>query len=212
MIKDGVTYTDDEQKVIDDYFKDSDSKGEDWSKGDFDPIRKSIKLHYRKEQNYTCPYCKVKNPVTHGMAWDIEHIIPKDKKPLFMFEPKNLCVSCKDCNGAKGNKEVLVNSRRKTFPSKSSDYKIVHPHLDDYEKHIDAVCPGDLYRPLSEKGEFTIVTCRLLRFYGLVDKEQPDNEIDELAKAMVSASGVARQVLEDELVKRIKSKQQANTG
>ncbi|GAB3522043.1 HNH endonuclease [Photobacterium alginatilyticum] len=208
MIGEVVKYSEEEKNLVDDYTQRQNIQSNDWSDKKFEAIKSSIKSHYKEVQEYTCPYCKVKYPVKHGMAWDIEHIIPKDKKPQFMFEPLNLCVSCKDCNGAKGNEEVLVNKNRKTFPSASKDYKLVHPHFDQYEKHINAITPGDFYRPLSKKGEFTIITCRLLRFYGVVDREQPDIEIDELAKAMISSDGAARRVLEDELVKRIKLKRE----
>lgn len=85
------------------------------------------------------------------MVWDIEHIVSKDKKVQFMFEPRNLCVACKNCNGAKGSKEVLVNPNRIRFPSSSQNYKIIHPHFDTYHEHINAIVPGDFYRPLRKK-------------------------------------------------------------
>lgn len=143
------------------------------------------------------------------MVWDIEHIMAKDKKVQFMFEPRNLCVACKDCNGAKSSKEVLVNPGRVRFPIRSRDYKIVHPHFDDYGEHISAVVPEEFYRPLTEKGEFTIITCRLLRFYGVVQREQPDHEINDLAKVLINDDGAARRVIEDELVRRITAKRVA---
>jgi len=201
-----VVYSDKEANVIDDYYSLEMKSSQDWSLDRFSNIRQAIKSHYKIEQNYTCPYCKVIYPITHGMVWDIDHIIPKDTKLQFMFEPRNLCVACKDCNNAKGSKNVLENVDRVRFPTNARDYKIVHPHFDIYDAHINAVVPGDFYRPLSRKGEFTIIICRLLRFYGVVQREQPDIEIDELAKAMITSEGAARRVMEDELVRRITEK------
>ncbi|CAK2405648.1 HNH endonuclease [Vibrio crassostreae] len=201
-----VTYTKGELDLVDNFIKRDKKNGTDWGDDKFKDIKLSIKNHYKVEQNYVCPYCAITYPVGHGMVWDIEHIVPKDKKVQFMFEPENLCVACKDCNGAKSSKEVLVNPDRRRFPNSSQDYKIIHPHFDFYHEHINAISPGDFYRPLSEKGEFTIVTCRLLRFYGVVKREQPEQDINDLAKALIDADGVARKILEDELVKRIVNK------
>jgi len=203
MIVNCFEYSNEEVRLITDFSKREDKNGNDWNNEEFVSIKTGIKNHYKIVQNYACPYCKVVYPITHGMFWDIEHIIAKSNKPQFMFEPKNLCVACKDCNGAKSSKEVLVNPSRVTFPVIDSDYKIVHPHFDKYEQHINAIVPGDFYRPLTIKGEFTIITCRLLRFYGVVQREQPDLEVDDLAKAMITSDGYARVVLEDELVRRI---------
>lgn len=206
MIGKKVEYSKVENDLIKEYLQQGNVSGDDWSHKKFEAIKDTIKKHYKNEQEYTCPYCKIKYPVTHGMVWDIEHIIAKDSKPNFMFEPLNLCVSCKDCNGSKSNTEVLVNKKRKTFPKKNTDYKIVHPHFDVYDEHINAIVPGDFYRALSKKGEFTIIECRLLRFYGAVNKEQPDQEINDLAKALINAEGFARELIERELSKKLEEK------
>ncbi|MEZ9796333.1 HNH endonuclease [Vibrio cyclitrophicus] len=205
-IENPVVYSEGELTLVNDFNQRDDISGNDWGSDEFNDIRMSIKSHYKIEQNYKCPYCAVEYPINHGMVWDIEHIVSKDKKVQFMFEPRNLCVACKDCNGAKGSEEVLVNPNRIRFPSSSQNYKIIHPHFDTYHEHINAIVPGDFYRPLSEKGEFTIITCRLLRFYGVVQREQPEQDINDLALALIDASGAARRVLEDELVRRITAK------
>ncbi|MFT4924408.1 MAG: 5-methylcytosine-specific restriction endonuclease McrA [Phenylobacterium sp.] len=121
-------------------------------------------LNYIRYQDYTCCYCNQKIETKHNGAWDTEHIIPKDKYPRFLFEPKNLSVSCKDCNQEKSNQQVLKNKTRKTFPKKSEDYLIVHPHFDLYEKHIKILKSSQFYIPKSSKGRKTVETCGLLRF------------------------------------------------
>ena len=207
MIKVKVEYTNKEQELVDNYVVRREGKlNEDWNNDEFSGIKKKIKNHYKATQNYTCPYCKVTYPVNHNMVWDIEHVIPRDSHTQFMFEPENLCVACKDCNGAKSSKNVLTGKPKVKLPRRSDAYKIVHPHFDRYKEHINAIAPGDFYRSLSPKGEFTIITCRLLRFYAVVDREQPDQEINEFAMAMVGSDGAARKALEDELVRRINLK------
>ncbi|WP_318455632.1 HNH endonuclease [Photobacterium leiognathi] len=206
MIDNEVRYSAEQVQLIEHFLERENATGNDWGNEEFSEIKGTIKNHYKVEQGYKCPYCAVVYPVTHGMVWDIEHIVAKDKKVQFMFEPRNLCVACKDCNGAKSSKEVLVNPTRVRFPTRSEDYKIIHPHFDDYHEHINAITPGQFYRPLTEKGEFTIVTCRLLRFYGVVQREQPEQEINDLARVLLNAEGAARGLIEDELVRRIMAK------
>ena len=137
-----------------------------WSYEELDPVKAEIKNYYKLKQNYRCSYCWREILINHSAAWDTEHIVPRSLHPQFIFEPKNLCIACKDCNLAKGNVEVLVNKTRKRYPTKSSDFKIVHPHFDEYEEHI-SIHIERIYMPKSDKGKFTIIHCDLLRFsYG----------------------------------------------
>lgn len=161
-------------------------------------IKKSIKEHYIANQDYTCPYCKQRLEVNHNASWDTEHIIPKSSHPKFMFEPLNLCVSCKDCNNEKRDKSVLINNRRRTFPRDSGDYKIVHPHFDNYNEHINVVEIAGYYLPLTDKGRKTIEKCGLLRFtykftnYGGTSQENKET-ILELASRLMGASSPAEE-------------------
>ncbi|RWS51272.1 HNH endonuclease, partial [Enterobacter cloacae] len=126
-----------------------------------------IKNHYINEQDFTCCYCKQKIVVTHNGAWDAEHIIPKSEHPAFMFEPENIAICCKDCNGEKLAQEVLTNSgikSRKKFLTDKKHYLIVHPHFDEYDQHIEIRQDFRIYRGKTDKGINTITICGLLRF------------------------------------------------
>lgn len=141
-------------------------------------LKESIKDHYIKAQDYTCPYCKQRMEVEHKATWDAEHIIPKATRPEFMFTERNLCVSCKDCNRVKGNKNVLKNPRRATFPDKSEDYLFCHPHFDEYDLHIKIIAEACFYLPKTDKGRETVETCGLLRFlYKFADYAPVSDEI-----------------------------------
>lgn len=160
-----ISYSDKALIKIEDKLKSNDFCGACWSDDDIDFIRKEIKDHYIKTQNYTCVYCKQIIKSTNGRVWDIEHIISRESVHEFMFEPKNLCTACPECNNRKGANKVTQSKARKRLPVKSEDYSIVHPHFDNYDEHIEAIKPGEFYISKSHKGEKTISMCGLNRFY-----------------------------------------------
>ncbi|TGQ80252.1 hypothetical protein EN850_13295 [Mesorhizobium sp. M8A.F.Ca.ET.207.01.1.1] len=159
-----VKYSATSQLIVDKFEASAPDKqvGSYWSEDEVSPVRKEIKDHYIQEQNQRCCYCLVEIPTGNNAVWDGEHIISRDGAPRFMFEPVNLCISCKDCNGSKRELEVRKNPARKSFPSKSEHYKIVHPHLDPYAEHIRWF--GKVVSPLSKKGVETVAMCDLTRF------------------------------------------------
>ncbi|SDU30106.1 TIGR02646 family protein [Pseudomonas yamanorum] len=123
-------------------------------------FRSEVKRYYWERQSRMCCYCS-KELDESKAAYDAEHIIPKNKFPEFMFELANLSVACKTCNGVKKNKSVLATTlSQQEIPKLSSDYSIVHPHLDEWEAHF---CFDAIRRitPLNgnEKGAKTIEVC-----------------------------------------------------
>lgn len=148
-----------------------------WEDDDLASLKSRIKAFYLKEQFNTCVYCRVKIPSNHGRIWDIEHIMCRSLNSVFMFEPRNLCVSCVDCNSSKGDKPVTTSRAKQTYPIK---FTIVHPHFDEYGQHIKIIEPGRYYIARTEKGEKTISTCRLNRFYAIADYSDGDIDLDEI--------------------------------
>lgn len=142
-------------------------KGSYWDAtddGDMEDVKKHIKDHYKVVQDYRCPYCQQKIEVDHNGSWDAEHIIPKDTHPQFMFEPRNLCISCKDCNLIKRNKRVLKNQKRIRFPNRSADYLFCHPHFHIYSDHVNIIEEAGFYLPKTPEGIYLVEMCGLLRF------------------------------------------------
>jgi len=127
-------------------------------------IRAEIKNYYLVHQDYKCAYCQQQIHVRHHAAWDTEHVIPKVTHPQFMFREENLCVSCKDCNNEKRDKNVLKQPSRVRFPEKSDDYIISHPHFDEFSKHVRHLPHSLFFIPKTKKGIKTIEICGLLRF------------------------------------------------
>jgi len=160
-----ICYTIEENNLIKSKLTEQSFNHNSWADDDFLPIKESIKKHYHKIQNGVCPYCKLQLNSFHGRNWDIEHIIPRSHGPNFMFEPLNLCMSCVGCNSEKSNKVVTDSKAKVTYPIKPSQYRIIHPHFDNYEEHLLVIEAGLFYYPLKPKGRKTVEVCGLTRFY-----------------------------------------------
>ncbi|MBH0240014.1 HNH endonuclease [Methylobrevis albus] len=172
---------------------DKDSKY--WNDKSVDLVRAEIKDHYIDDQHFKCVYCDREIVTANKSLWDAEHVISREKAARFMFTPRNLAVSCRDCNIAKGQKEVRTTTRQQ-FPDESRHYTIVHPHFDNYADHIRWV--GDICVPISDKGETTQFVCRLTRFTaqllgvsGVLDDPGFDRYVGELFKAKTKADAKA---------------------
>lgn len=165
MITEFITFTDDEIKLIKSKKDCPSFSSNSWSDDDISLLRNKIKSFYINKQNNQCPYCKQKYSSNNHRIWDVEHIIPRILAKNFMFDPKNLCVSCIDCNMEKTNKKVTKSVAQNRLPKRSDQYLIVHPHFDNYEDYILVVEVGMYYITLKEKGRKTIEICGLNRFY-----------------------------------------------
>ncbi|MFA2872575.1 hypothetical protein KWF36_16035 [Acinetobacter pittii] len=173
--------------------KDPCFKYTDWSGNDLEEVRKTIRNFYRKEQNGKCSYCRKDLSLQSASNCHVEHILPKSKNLKFIFEPKNLCVICADCNEIKREKEtvdysneILKKTDIKLYPRASNSFLIVHPHFDNYDDHIKILCGGH-YIDMSPKGHRTIGVCRLNRFlheFGWPDEPSTLDEILTTAKKL----------------------------
>lgn len=139
-----------------------------WSKKVFDGFKNRIRDYLRDQQENRCCYCK------KILKWDkkevdIEHIIPKSKRPQFTFLNYNLALSCPACNTTKNEDMALANPARQTFPYNSSDYLIIHPHFDNYFKEIEII--NDIFiKSKGAKGDWTIEHCELYTIEKAKDK------------------------------------------
>lgn len=178
MISNAVVFDDNEKVLIETKLAEENFSSDSWDNDEFDLIKAKIKQFYLRVQNNTCPYCKQRINSNHGRYWDTEHIIPRAYQKNFMFEPKNLCVSCVDCNGRKSDKKITSSRASVRLPTRSDLYYIVHPHLDSYDENIMIIKEGFYYVALRSKGEKTIEVCGLNRFYEFADYN--DHEDDRM--------------------------------
>ncbi|WP_065889623.1 hypothetical protein [Pseudomonas sp. 35 E 8] len=123
-------------------------------------FRSEVKTYYWQRQARRCCYCS-KELDESKAAYDAEHIVHKDEFPQFMFELTNLSVACKTCNGVKKNKNVFaLDVSLEEVPHLSSEYIVVHPHLDEWHEHFSFDAISRIV-PLngSAKGAETIEVC-----------------------------------------------------
>lgn len=164
------------QKFIDKYDKKNYQLWNDESNKDVQAFRSLVRTHYLSDQKLTCFYCKQYIFSTHGLHWQVEHILPKSVFPQFLFEPRNLVVICPDCNREKGDQNPHVNGNRAcsqvAYPSTSGRFKIIHPLYDTYEVHIERVSANHCDYPdhyflkaNTPKGKATVKMYDLNRFY-----------------------------------------------
>ncbi|GAB6454598.1 hypothetical protein bcgnr5380_56450 [Bacillus cereus] len=129
-------------------------------------VRVEIRNFYRVEQRANCVYCNGPVSLQSATGAPVEHIASKAKYPNYIFEPLNLCVACADCNEIKNDREVLdpvvISPAPKRYSKKTQHYRIVHPHYDTYEDHIEHV--GVFYWGKTKKGSYTIYICGLDRY------------------------------------------------
>ncbi|HMW08652.1 MAG TPA: HNH endonuclease domain-containing protein [Leptospiraceae bacterium] len=172
-----IKYSENIQNLVNSFNIDDSFDHNIWDSDNLADLRKEIRDYYRLEQNAICSYCRQTISIIYPSNSHIEHIAPKSLHPEYIFEPKNLCVVCSDCNQIKKNQETLktipdtIKKKYKTkYPDKSDDFYIVHPHLDDYDKHI-LIINGFYIDNDSSKGNFTIGACRLNRKLGITGWE-----------------------------------------
>lgn len=135
----------------------------DWDSGKngIKSFKENLREHMYYEQNCRCAYCRIEIPIACCFL-QREHIISKTLHPIWMFEPRNLCIACDKCNNYKLDEEVLANPKTVDYPTESRDFLIINPFLDKYSEHIE-LKDGIIYVGKTKKGRFTIETCHLYR-------------------------------------------------
>lgn len=135
----------------------------DWEKSCLNDLKERLRTYYGRKQHRYCAYCRTRVNDSQASA-EVEHIVPKSKHPEWMYEPFNMCYSCRMCNTVKGyNKPILANDNTESLPHLSNGYLLIHPHLDNYSRHIEIV-DNVLYKGKTKKGKYTIKTCGLNRY------------------------------------------------
>ncbi len=172
-----------------------------WGDDDISDIRSHIRDFYRREQNGKCAYCRKDISLYSASNCQVEHIVAKSLNLDFIYESKNLCVICADCNEIKRDQETrsevpIVTTRSiSRYPRSSSAFKIIHPHFDCFDDHIFEV--NGYYLDLTKKGGYTILYCKLnrkLHRFGFDDSLVDTPKLLELMNKFMSESDGVKQI------------------
>lgn len=209
-IKSHISISEDSLKKISNKVNCNDFSYKSWNDEDLITVRKEIRDFYRIEQKGICCYCRKEVSLTSSLNCHVEHIVPKSLHEEYMFEPKNLCVVCADCNEIKREQETLgtipetiknANSRKR-YPHSSNSFLIVHPHFDLWDEHI--LVFNDLYVDKTTKGHFTIGACRLnrkLHKFGWEEFTIDDKEMNTLMNNFLNEKDTMKRM---RILKKIK--------
>lgn len=173
--------------------------GKVWNNPLVSDFKSKIKQYYRVLENEQCCYCKKNFQGEFKMVIDIEHILPKGKAEFqdLMFVLTNLNIACKRCNmNIKGTKTDFVFNITNSAQNHtdSSNYKFIHPNVDNYFDHLSVYQHIENEKKLikykiiadSAKGKYTYDYFRLNELeidsinqaQGLIEKTQLSDKID----------------------------------
>ncbi|CAG9217805.1 HNHc domain-containing protein [Paraburkholderia tropica] len=166
-------------------------------------------------QRRLCAYCKRRVYRNEVGFRELDHILPKaqnprkklngvrassnDKKyrrhttgyPQFMYNPENLVIACKRCNGFKGSYDALADRSQYpvNYPALSNQFEWIHPYHDEWSLHIKLVATF-LYAAVdaSPKGTAVIHACGLDKAEELTKRLFEDyvDESEELVDGMMA--------------------------
>lgn len=94
-------------------------------------IKTKIKSDLETIQNNYCAFCGLDLSLAYKVHR--EHIAPQYKHPHYIFEPKNLVLTCNYCNEHKGKKLTVVND---TLVYTTTTFRILHPHRDNFNQYL----------------------------------------------------------------------------
>lgn len=151
----------------------------DWDRGCYDALKAHIKDHYSILQDDICCYCRISLRFA-AFGDPIEHIVPKNNHPRWMFVPKNLALACYTCNTKKRAKNTLSSTGviSATYPTNEDGFIIYHPHFNNWSDHFEIFYEFFL-KPVSPKGRETFIVCELYRINLPLDKAKQRNWEEE---------------------------------
>lgn len=166
---------------------------DDWEKSCFKGLKSNVRKHYARRQNRKCAYCRITiSPDGSGNA--IEHIMPRIKKPQWMFVQHNLSIACINCNSSKGIKNTMIQHENNYghspnhCPAVTNEFKIFNPHFDKWSDHFEIQDDFFLVPKPNTKGPDTYKFCNLHRYIIVLDY------IDELSVRKKSFKSITKRL------------------
>lgn len=136
-----------------------DSK-DDWSEQCYTSLKRYVRSLNYISQKRRCVYCRrTLNP--KGINEHLDHIVARSIAVGWMFKPRNLVLSCYQCNTQKSATPTLKSTKKfKRLPRRGRHYLLFNPYVHNWSDHFDI--EDDLFLTAKSKiGEFTINELKL---------------------------------------------------
>ncbi len=133
---------------------------EDWNSKVFSSLKRYFRYEHYKTQKRRCCYCRrLLNPL--GINEHIDHLVARSIREGWMFKPRNLVLSCYQCNTQKLNSNILqVGKNFKRLPQKKENYVFFNPYVHKWIDHFEI--EDDLFiKAKSATGQNTIIELSL---------------------------------------------------
>lgn len=135
-------------------------KSDDWSLSEFSSLKRTFRYLHYKSQNRRCSYCRrLLNPL--GINEHIDHIIARSIKTGWMFKPRNLVLTCYQCNTQKSAASAFPPGQTfKRLPQKPNNYILFNPFVHKWTDHFE-VEDNLFLKAISTVGQNTITELKL---------------------------------------------------
>ena len=147
----------------------------------------TIKEALCKETHDKCAYCESK--ISHISFGDIEHILPKSKRPELYVNWENLTIACEQCNRT-GKRDYY-----------DTEFPLINPYIDEPQEHFSEI--GSLIFPVlgDSRAKITIDTIELNRSSLVERRMERIKHVDVLLSSWYKEKNMAiKKILHDELL------------
>ncbi|MBA4300468.1 MAG: hypothetical protein C0433_10265 [Cyclobacterium sp.] len=134
---------------------------DDWLETHFTSLKRYLRYELYETQKRRCAYCRrILNPL--GINEHIDHIIARKLYINWMFKPRNLVLTCYQCNTQKSVAPTLKKDHRR-LPRRARHYKLFNPFVHSWTHHFELL--DDLFLSGKSKiGENTIKALKLFDY------------------------------------------------
>lgn len=117
------------------------------------------------ETHGKCAYCE--GIIADVAAPNVEHVLPKSRRPDLVVDWHNLTLACPACNSAKG-----------VYYSETSP--LLNPYLDDPDSHLEFAGPAITGRLGDDLGRRTVAKLKLMREQLIIERSKRIQDLSDL--------------------------------
>lgn len=151
-----------------------------WADSSFDSIKRLVRFIHYKTQKRRCAYCRrLLNPL--GINEHLDHIVARSICYQWMFKPKNLVLTCYQCNTQKNKSNILETGwQRRRLPKKEHNYVYFNPYFHIWGDHFE-IEDNLFIKAKTRIGEKTIKEYKLFDFKYSIKYADESNSFNKSA-------------------------------